>query len=195
MPTDKLIKRDKFYKGIGIILIVFLQAGCAPKITEEDIKRAEGSDPQFKAALYKKREIDLKISSLENKIALEKADMEAKISVLRTGFQNKKAGIEAEIARVRQELEPERKAIKDKIEKLKQELKPFQTRLAGIESMLKDTQNLIKKSRDTNIALQDKARWDNHIQNLEKEKEGVKKEIDGFKQKIRLYELELQILR
>lgn len=195
MSTDKAKKIVKFYKRAGVIFIIFLQAGCAPKITEEDIKRIESYDPQFKAALYKKREIDLKISSLENKIALEKADMEAKISVLRTEFQNKKAGIEAEIARVRQELEPERKAIKDKIEKLKQELKPLQARFAGIESMLKDTQNLIKKSRDTNIALQDKAKWDNQIQKLEKEKEGVKKEIAGFKQKIRLYELGLQILR
>lgn len=195
MHTDKLRKRNKFYKGIGIILIIFFQTACAPKITEDDIKKLEDSDPQFKAILDKKKGIDSEISSLENTLTAEKLDLEARISVLQEGFRKKKEEIQAQIKEVKARLAPERKKIKEKIERLNQELKPLEQRYANIESMLKDTRGLLKKSQTTQINLQDKANWDHQIKTLEMEKEKVQKEINSLKEKIRLYGLVLRIIK
>jgi len=186
---------DKFYKIVGFILIISVYAGCAPKITEEDIKRVEKLDPQFKTVLNKKQGLDSKTSSLENQIAAEKADTEVKISALRNEFQNKKKDIEVRIVEVQVQLEPEKKVIKERIEKLNAELKPLQERLTNIESMLEDTRSILAKSKDTNIALQDKAKWDTQIKTLETERGKVQKDIENLKEKIGLYDLELRIIK
>lgn len=191
MGTDK----NRLLLGIAIVSVIFVNTACAPKITEEDIKKVENFDPQFKTVLNKKRELELKVSSLENQMAAEKADTEAKISALRSEFQNKKAGLQAQIIEVKAQLEPDKEAIKDKIEELNQELKPLQEKLANIEGMVKDTQSLIEKSKNTNIALHDKGKWDTQIKTLDAEKSKVQKEINGLKDNLRFYELELRILK
>lgn len=196
MRTDKLRKRNRIYKEIiEIILIIFLQAGCAPKISEEEIKKIENFDPQFKASFAKKKDIDLRILALKNKIALEKSETERRIEILREDFRNKKEGIEREILEIKKELEPEIKTIEEKRTKLNQEILSLQKRRSDIENMLKNTQNLIKKSEETNISIQDKADWERQIRILEKEKEVLDREISSFKEKVSLYGLELMILR
>ncbi|MCX5656923.1 MAG: hypothetical protein NTZ48_01610 [Candidatus Omnitrophica bacterium] len=163
--------------------------------TENDIKTIETFDPQFAVILKKKKEIDLKVYLLEKQIADEKINTEAKVSLLRDDFENKRELLKAQAKEAKSLIDPEKKAIKDKIVGMSEEVKPKAERLKSIELMLKDTISLLEKSKDTNINLQEKEKWDKQIYTLEKEKEKVTKDIEMLKEKIRLFEMELRILR
>jgi chromosome segregation ATPase len=186
---------QKFCRVIVIASVIFVNTACVPKITEEEIKRLEQFDPAFKSILEKKKNVDIKVASLENQIALEKETLEARVSVLKDDFRKKKEVIQAQILQAKKELPPLRQAIKEKIEKVNQELKPKSDRLVSIEAMLKDTQSLLEKSKDTNIALQESAKWNTQIETLNKEKGKVEQEISSLKEKIRFYELGLRLIK
>ena len=184
-----------FYKISCLLLFFIFCAGCIKETTEEDIKKLESSDPHFGAILKKKKEINMKASLLEKQISEERINVEAKILMLRDEFENKRAALKAQVEEVKALLNPDKKAIKDKITKLNEELKPKTERLKDIELMLKDTISLLEKSRNTNITLQEKEKWDKQIYTLEMEKEKVIRDIRSLREKIQLFGMELRVLR
>ncbi|MCM8783596.1 MAG: hypothetical protein NC818_02300 [Candidatus Omnitrophica bacterium] len=192
--NKQTIGKNIFWGAI-FLLFAFMNFSCALKITEEDIKKVENFDPQFKTLLSQKRNIAEKVMVLEHKITLEKLETDKQIEVIRGQFRDKKKEIEKEIIEVRKGLDPGMNGIKDKIKELNQSLSSLMKRLSTIENMLKNTKNLMRKSQETSIVLKDKTDWEREISVLEKEKEEINTKIQGIREEIALYELELRILR
>jgi len=181
------------------IFIMFLSLniwGCGKLHNVEEIKKTViESDPEFKDVLEKKAELDIQIEMIMSEFRKRQGEINSKIMELEEELKLVRRQAYDEVRRLKAKLEPQRQEVALKIRELKTTLRNKEGLLRTLKRSLRDTEKLIEKSKELGYSLEDKAKWQREIDDLNSQIRPLETEIAKLKRDIYIYRQKLSLLK
>ncbi|KPK42227.1 MAG: hypothetical protein AMJ78_03170 [Omnitrophica WOR_2 bacterium SM23_29] len=181
------------------IFIMFLSLniwGCGKLHNVEEIKKTViESDPEFKDVLEKKAELDIQIEMIMSEFRKRQGEINSKIMELEEELKLVRRQAYDEVRRLKAKLEPQRQEVALKIRELKTTLRNKEGLLKTLKRSLRETEKLIEKSKELGYSLEDKAKWQREIDDLNSQIRPLESEIAKIKREIYIYRQKLSLLK
>jgi|GEM_PF-1695352 len=183
----------------SVIFIMFLSLniwGCGKLHNVEEIKKTViESDPEFKYVLEKKAELDIQIEMIMSEFRRRQGEINSKIMELEEELKLIRRQAYAEVRRLKAKLDPQRQEVVLKLRELKTTLRNKEGLLRTLKRSLRDTEKLIEKSKELGYSLEDKAKWQREIDDLNSQIRPLETEIAKLKRDIYIYRQKLSLLK